>query len=51
MAKKAKTKAKVAARPATGSKKTKKAIVVKSAKARKPHCEEAAREAARRSTS
>ena len=48
MAKKAKKK--VAAKAATRSKKTKKAIAVKSVKARKPAAKKAARKVARRST-
>ena len=50
MAKKAKTKTKVAARAGTTSKKTKKVIGVKSVKARKPAAKKAARKTARRSS-
>ena len=50
MAKKAKTKTKVAAKAGTTSKKTKKVIAVKSVKAKKPAAKKAGRKTARRSS-
>lgn len=50
MAKKAKTKTKVAAKDGTTSKKTRKVIAVKSVKARKPAAKKTARKSARRSS-
>ena len=50
MAKKAKTKTKVAAKAGTTSKKTKNVIAVKSVKAKKPAAKKAGRKTARRSS-